>query len=102
VIVVSVNMFILATGVGAAAIALWAEVRFPNVGPERLLGCALHLLMASLVAHLVVPAALETAPNKVLAIFVVALPALIYVFLTAIWIMKLARSAFGGGLPQKR
>ena len=92
----SVNAFIAATGVAAAALALWIEVRFPKLGPERVLSGLFHLLVASLAAHVVVPAALDSTTNKVVGVFAFALPALIYVFLTAIWIMKLARSAMGG------
>jgi hypothetical protein len=92
---VSVNTFIVASAVGAASIALWVEVRFPKLGPERVTVGLVHLLAATATAHFLVPAALDSATNKVLAIFVVAIPALIYAFLTGIWIMKLARNAMG-------
>ena len=92
----TIPTFIAALAIGAAAIALWAEVRFPKLGPDRVVGALLHLLAATVAAQLVVPAALDAVANKILAVFLIALPTLIYIFLTAIWIMKLARNAMGG------
>ena len=91
----TVNMFIAAAALGSAALALWVEVRFPKLGPDRVVWGVFHLLAASMGAQILVPTALDAAGNKMLAIFVVAIPALIYVFLAAIWIMKLARGALG-------
>jgi hypothetical protein len=92
---VTVNTFIVASAVGAASIALWVEVRFPKLGPERIMGGLVHLLATTAAAQFLVPVALASATNKLLAIFLVAIPALIYAFLTGIWIMKLARNAMG-------
>jgi hypothetical protein len=95
-IMVSVNAFIAASGIGAALIALWIEVRFPKLGPDRIAWGLFHLLCASIVAQMLVPVAIDAVWNKLLGVFLVAIPSLIYLFLTAIWIMKIARDALGG------
>jgi hypothetical protein len=95
-VVVSVGTFIVVLAVGTALIALWIDFRFPRLGPQGFLGAFIHLLAASIGAQLVVPLGLDTAGNKMVGVFVIALPALVYVFLTALWIMKVARGAMQG------
>lgn len=86
--------FVLALTVGAALLALWTHARFPSLAPERLGRTMLHAALAFAVltfATHVVDSALITFA----AIFVVLLPALVYAFLSAIWVLKIAQTAFG-------
>ena len=79
---------------GAGALALWIGVRFPGRGPQRLAAIALHLAL-SLVAVQAAPVVMrmlidarESASVGVLALLGVFLPALVYVFLSALWLMR--------------
>jgi hypothetical protein len=83
--------------VGAAAIALWIDVRFPGIAPRALRGVAIHAAIAIGAAQFLAPAgmhALFEAHSSVLtlvAVFGIAFPALMYAFLVAVWTVKTAQ-----------
>ncbi len=89
------GMFILALATGAALLALWSYARFPSLAPEQLWRTALHLCLAI--------AAINLAPNAVsthsafVAVLVLVLPALVYVFLSTLWMLRFAQAAMGLG-----
>jgi hypothetical protein len=95
-------MVLLAMAVGAGAIALWIDVRFPGLEPrgfgQRLL---LNVMTAAVVSRFVAPslmdAAGESMSGRFVAIFAIGLPAAVYVLLVSIWILKLLQSAVAGG-----
>ena len=79
---------------GAAALALWIGVRFPGRGPQRVASIGLHLAL-SLVAVQAAPVAMrllvedsESAPVAAVALLGLFLPALVYAFLAALWLMR--------------
>jgi hypothetical protein len=86
---------------GAGAIAVWLTARFPGLTQSRFRTIALHMLAAFVVAQLV-PRAIElaaSAPASLFAaLFLLALPVLVYTFLVALWLLRLAQSAMGGML----
>ncbi|MGZ8740796.1 MAG: hypothetical protein ACXWZ8_09410 [Gaiellaceae bacterium] len=87
--------FILALAAGAALLAIWGHTRFPSLAPERLWRTALHLGLAL--------AAVNLAPNALsshsvfLVVFLFVLPALVYVFMSTLWMLRFAQAAMGVG-----
>lgn len=83
--------------IGAAAIALWIDVRFPGITPQGLLGFIAHASLAIGAGKLLVPAGMnalleaESAVLAIVAVFGVAFPALMYAFLIAVWTIKTAQ-----------
>lgn len=98
----SSGLLLILIGIGAAANAVWFDVRFPSCSPRELKFGILHLGAASLFAHTGVPLALDVADESKLetlvAVFGVAFPALIYVFLAGFWMLKLAQGLLAGHL----
>jgi hypothetical protein len=96
-----VGFFLVALAVGAALIAVWLDVRFERFGPSDFRGAMLHVGVALAVGWLLVPAGLESVlavgASPLVALFGVALPSLVYVFLAAFWVVKQA-----GGLLLRR
>lgn len=88
--------FALVLSAGAALLALWIDARLPKLAPASMRRVFLHVGAAMLTLH-VIPGASSTAMIY-LAVFGVALPALVYSFLAAIWFIRLAQTALGSGV----
>jgi hypothetical protein len=90
-----VGFFLVALGLGAAAIALWLAVRFDRLGPRDFGRALLHAGLALAVGWLAVPAAIAAVMTAgggaLVALFTTAFPALIYMFLACFWIVKHAQ-----------
>jgi hypothetical protein len=88
----------LVFAVGAALLALWVDVRFPKLGPPSLpLGFVLHVAFVLLVCRVVVPSGLavtsgSSAALTLLGLFAIGLPGLVYVFLVAVWTLRLVQN----------
>jgi len=76
-------------------LALWIDARFPKLAPTSMRRVFLHVGAAMLTLHLIPGASSHTMIY--LALFGVALPALAYSFLTAVWFIRLAQTALGFG-----
>jgi hypothetical protein len=91
---VSAGVFLIAITVGAGAIALWLDVRFPKAAPKEMRQALLHVGLSIVVAQLAVPLLIKTiaaagSPVGVfLALFGIGFPALTYCLLASIWIIK--------------
>jgi hypothetical protein len=79
---------------GAGATAAWAHVRFPNLAPESLAVRGLHLGAAVLCLGLS-PAAIGLIPGArvdpgaaTFGLLAVFYPALVYTFVSAIWVAR--------------
>ncbi len=85
------GMFVIALAVGAAALAVWIQVRFPSLGPTRFGGTMLHAALAFALLWV------ASAPSVITlgAIFLGLLPALVYALLSTIWVIQLAQTALG-------
>ena len=90
---------------GAAVLGLWADTRLPGLAPRGLRALARRFAYALLVLLVVTPIATDlvagsgTSAARVYgALFGVALPALVYSMLVAVWMIKLAQQALGGRL----
>ncbi len=101
----SVGIFLVFLAVGAGALALWLDFRFPRLAPESLGQALLHLCASFLVARLLVPLALPALLEGVseaatpVVVVAVALPTVTYAFLTGVWILKLMYGTLRG-LPR--
>jgi hypothetical protein len=90
----TVGTFIIALTVAAAVLALWAVVRFPRLGPETLWGAIVQVVVAFTAGSLLVPLGMKSAlaweapAGPLAAVFVFALPGLLYLFLASIWAMR--------------
>ena len=94
---------ILSFAVAAGMLALWVDFRFPGLVPEcakRRLGHAIISLAAVQFAAPGLMQALfsvdESAPFVLFGLFAIFLPALIYSFLSGIWLLRF----FRGALPR--
>ena len=89
--------FLLALGVGAALIAFWVALRFPDRGPANFKVAFFHVA-AALVIGWIAPAAFSVviASGKAAAamagIFGVLLPVLVYCFLSVAWFLQIGRA----------
>jgi hypothetical protein len=97
----SFGTFIIVMTLGAAALALWAGVRFPRMGPSTLAGALVQVALALAAGWFLVPAGIssvirwdETA-GPVLAVLLFALPALTYLFLASLWAMRVLQEMMG-------
>jgi hypothetical protein len=82
---------------GAALLALWFDARLPTLAPAGLRAIVLHAALALGIVHLI-PGDAASPAGIYLALFGIALPALIYVFLVAIWFIKHAQGALGSSV----
>jgi hypothetical protein len=91
---VNLGTFVILLALGAAALAIWAEVRFPKLGPETLMGALTQVAIAFLVGLILVPIGMQSALGwhstigPFAAVFVFALPGLLYLFLASLWAMR--------------
>ena len=91
------HYFVLALFVGSAFLALWCYVRFESRSPSSMSRVILHTLVAMLALRLASATLGLTIGNNpvqtMLVLFVVMLPALVYVFLASLWVLTMLRSA---------
>jgi hypothetical protein len=98
--VLSVDAFVAFLAVAASLLALWLVMRFPSAGP-RGFGLALaHVCVALVVASfatsgasVVLQSGITDAPY--VATFGLVLPALVYVFVAAAWMISVLQGALG-------
>jgi hypothetical protein len=88
---VSVEVFAILFLLGASAIALWVDARFPGIAPPNLRRALLRTLIAIGVSRVVFPPAWHEAlshTHVLVAMFSVAFPCLTLVFLCGIWSIR--------------
>lgn len=88
------TIFVPVLALGAALIALWIDLRFPSLAPMNLRTCFIHAAVA-FVALAIVPIAVEPTFSgsqsllaKLVALFGILFPALVYSFLSLKWLLK--------------
>jgi hypothetical protein len=96
----TVSQFIVALALGAGAIALWINHRFPRLAPARMVVAFIHVGIAMVIGMLLVPAvdalvegSVSPLMRAIVITFMVGLPALIYALLTSIWVILIAQGA---------
>jgi hypothetical protein len=86
--------------IGAGALALWFDVRFPGLSPERLPTMIGHAFvsMVALDAAAMALRAVSGGPHvrTVAVLMSVMLPALMYTFVVCVWVMKHFSGALHG------
>ena len=98
----SFGTFIIVMTLGAAALALWAGVRFPRMGPSTLAGALVQVALALAAGWFLVPAGISSVirwnetTGPVLAVLLFALPALTYLFLASLWAMRVLQEMLQG------
>ena len=83
--------------VGAAGLALWADVRLAGRCPATVVKIMAHAMLASLAVRAgaaLAPQLLEggSRVRTVVALCAVVLPSWVYAFLVSLWTLKLIRS----------
>ncbi len=98
----SVGVFVVVFAVGAGALALWVDNRFPRIAPATLRGALLHVGASIVAAQVVVPIGIRLAASgasdgvTLLGVFGIGLPGLTYTLLAAIWIIKVVHRTLRG------
>jgi hypothetical protein len=96
------NGFVLILTLGAAALALWFDYRFPSLSPRSMGGAVLAVVAAGIALNLTLPLAVAmiggSFPMPLIGIMGLILPGLALTFLSAVWIIKVALSALGGNI----
>jgi len=96
----SVALFLVLVGLGAASIAAWVDVRYPRFEPGQLWQLFVHIIASMLIARTVVPSAFHVLDGGqvqvLIAMFAVAFPILVYTFLIGFWLLKLATRSIAG------
>ncbi len=98
----NINAFLIVFAAGTAAVALWIDGRFPRLAPTSFRTSFLHAGVSLVLGQLIVPLGIQTisangSPSFVLtAVLGLGLPALVYCFLAALWVMKLVAAQMRG------
>jgi hypothetical protein len=99
----SVGLVTILIGVGAGAIALWIDVRFPRLAPRDVAKVVLHAAASIAVGYAISPAvetlaSFEDPRLSLAAVFGLAFPAIVYCLLAGIWVIRLAQQMLSGHL----
>jgi hypothetical protein len=82
--------------VGAAALAFWIIVRYSGFGPQTIVRAIVHVIVAIVLLHLLLPVALDAVDAagvpaaQYVQVFGVALPLFVYAFLSGGWATRAA------------
>ena len=86
------QIFAVVFAVAAGVLALWFDGRFGRLAPGSLKTIVLHSMIAFVVlsgANALFPAAAHgDAARRIAALMTILLPAIVYVFVTCIWVMR--------------
>jgi hypothetical protein len=86
--------------VGAALLALWCDERFPRLAPPSLKRRIVHMGAAIVAAQFLAPTAMRllgsSTPMLLTGLVALFLPALVYAFLTSVWVLRELASALPG------
>lgn len=99
----SSSSLVVAVVVGAALTALWVDARFPGAVPKRR-GVLLVHLVGSLAALQIAPVVMKLVPGvgesplpATSALLGLFFPALIYAFVSAIWVIRAVQGVLARG-----
>jgi hypothetical protein len=94
--------YVLFLCAGAALLALWLVVRFPDLGPDDdVTKALLHVGLSMVVLQLLVPAIHAVGGTgmpgaQIVVSLGIVLPGLTYVFVAAAWLIRVAGSRLQG------
>jgi hypothetical protein len=90
---VSSAVFAVLLVIGAALLALWVDVRFPlrDLTLQRIVA---HTI-AALALLYVIPSDVASATVGFVVVFALVLPALVYMWLAAVWFIRFVQRSLG-------
>lgn len=97
----SISTFIICLAIGAGAVAMWINLRFPKLMPWSMKRLLAHLVVAFLCVYAVSPGITMIVDTgipaaRLVGVFAIGFPGLVYNFLVCVWMIRLAQSAGGG------
>jgi hypothetical protein len=95
----SVDSFVIVLCLGAAVLAMWIVARLPKIGPANLPRAMIHVMAAVAVGAVTGPlmqsiSGLSLPGAAYVLTFGIALPALTYMFLATVWLLRVMLSYF--------
>jgi hypothetical protein len=98
-VAIPVPVLVVSFALACALLALWCDARLGRFAPASLKTAVLHVIASVVVTQLAtVPlqSMLESGEAKrtMTAIFAIALPAIVYSFVAALWIIKVCQRMF--------
>ena len=81
---------------GAGALALWVIARYTDFGPRSVAGAIVHVVAAMVLLTVLLPPAFDVVDaigipaSTYIQVFGVALPLLVYAFVSGGWVAKVA------------
>lgn len=88
----SVAVFLVALLVGAGALALWIDVRFPDLAPSDPRGRLTAALIAVALVS-IVPVSTAGGAATMVSLLGVVLPAMCFALLTTLWLLRMVAAA---------
>jgi hypothetical protein len=92
--------------VGASLLAVWVAVRLPQLTPGSFKGAGLHMVASIFVVQIGMRVLGDAPPDQTAAVLVrlfgIALPATIYLLLSAFWVLKLLHGLMDGRYGKTR
>jgi hypothetical protein len=91
----TVEATLLMFAVGAAVLALWIDYRFPTLAPADLTAALIRVVAALALGYVVAPALGRLVAAGIptgVALFSLALPALVLVFLAVVWMFRVLQA----------
>lgn len=94
--------FLLLFVLGSGALALWVALRFPALTPASYRATAIHLVAAVVIGSLLSPAlrvvpGLPSELSVLVAVFAIGLPAITYMLLVGLWLVRLGATQAPAG-----
>ena len=89
----SASTFTLYLLVGSALLAFWIIVRYSGFGPQTIVRAIVHVIVAMVLLHLLLPFGLDATgvpAADYVQVFGVALPLFVYAFLSGGWTTRAA------------
>jgi len=93
---VSPQLFTSALLAGAAALALWTDVRFPGLQPDSVRARFVNAGLSA-VAIMTIPVPATPGLLQLGVLMGVFLPALVWAFISAIWLLRSLQGVLLGG-----
>src|SRR5438874_6604230 len=93
----SKDVFLLCFLAGSGLLAAWVAVRFPRLGPASLTWAFFHIGLTFGVGLVLGPAMAFVAGGGLVlvAVFAVGLPAVTYMFVAGVWVLRLGPGSVG-------
>jgi hypothetical protein len=100
---VNAGIVVVLIGLGAGAIALWIDVRFPRLAPRELVTAVLNVAASVAVVYGSSPVMQMLTSSDdprvvLLGVFAIGFPSVVYCLLAGIWLIKVAQRMLSGNL----